>query len=189
MTESTIVKTKGDATITLASQSTAGGGGFVSAGTVATGASSYVVAFEAGDFSITNSGGGNAAAINNFLDRGAISSPPSIRKGDASPITFSFSLYFRQMTDSGADALMDILNNTGNINGNWTSTASTSISADDSEIWAVDLKLAVVNPGDVTDSHFLVLNTCTLDYSIAEGDPTTVSINGTSWASSIQYVG
>jgi len=187
MTESTIVKTKIDGTLTLASQSTAGGGGFVSAGTVASGASSYVVAYEAGDFSMSVPG--VQGAVNNFLDRGKITSPASIRLGDQAPITFSFSAYFRQITDSGADTLMDILNQDGNISGNWTSTSSTSIGADDAEVWTVDLKLHITNPGDATDTHFVVLSQCALNYSIAEGDPNTITINGTSFAAAPQYVG
>ena len=187
MTESTIVKTKIDGTLTLASQSTAGGGGFVSAGTVATGASSYVVAYEAGDFSMSVSG--VQGAVNNFLDRGKITSPASIRLGDQSPITFSFTAMLRHITDSGADTLMDILNQTGNVASNWKSTSSTSIAADDAEVWTVDLKIAITNPGDATDTHFVVLSQCALNYSIAEGDPDSISISGTSFAAAPQYVG
>ena len=187
MTESVVVKTKIDGTLTLASQSTAGGGGFVSAGTVASGASSYVVAYEAGDFSMSVPG--VQGAVNNFLDRGKITSPASIRLGDQAPITFSFTAMLRHITDSGADTLMDILNQTGNISGNWTSTSSTSIAADDAEVWTVDLKLHITNPGDATDTHFIVLNQCALNYSFAEGDPSSVSISGTSYAVAPQYVG
>lgn len=188
MPESTVVKTKIDGTLTFASQSTAGGGGFVAAGTVATGASSYVVAYEAGDFSMTVPG--VQGAVNNFLDRGKITSPASIRLGDQAPITFSFSAYFRDMTDAGVETLMDILNQTGNVSGNWTSTTSTSIASDDAEVWTVDLKLAITNPGDPTgDTHFIVLSQCALNYSLAEGDPTAITINGTSYAAAPQYVG
>lgn len=187
MAESTVVKTKIDGTLTFASQSTAGGGGFVSAGTVASGASSYVVAYEAGDFSMSVSG--VQGAVNNFLDRGKITSPASIRLGDQAPITFSFSAYFRDMTDAGVETLMDILNQTGNVSGNWTSTTSTSIASDDAEVWTVDLKLAIVNPGDASDSHFIVLSQCALNYSMAEGDPNSITINGTSFAAAPQYVG
>ena len=188
MSESTVVKTKIDGTLTFASQSTAGGGGFVSAGTVASGASSYVVSYEAGDFSMSVPG--VQGAVNNFLDRGKITSPASIRLGDQAPITFSFTAMLRHITDSGADTLMDILNQTGNISGNWTSTSSTSIAADDAEVWTVDLKLAIVNPGDASgDSHFIVLSQVALNYSMAEGDPDSISISGTSFAAAPQYVG
>jgi len=187
MAESTIVKTKIDGTLTFASQSTAGGGGFVSAGTVASGASSYTVAYEAGDFSMTVPG--VQGAVNNFLDRGKITSPASIRLGDQAPITFSFSAYFRDMTDAGVETLMDILNQTGNVSGNWTSTTSTAIGTDDAEVWTVDLKLAITNPGDATDTHFVVLSQCALNYSMAEGDPSAITINGTSYAAAPQYVG
>mgnify|MGYP003633694191 CR=1 FL=1 len=187
MAESTVVKTKIDGTLTFASQSTAGGGGFVSAGTVASGASSYVVSYEAGDFSMTVPG--VQGAVNNFLDRGKITSPASIRLGDQAPITFSFTAMLRDVTDAGVETLMDILNQKGNVDGNWKSTTSTSIAADDAEVWTVDLKLAIVNPGDATDSHFIVLSQCALSYSMSEGDPNSISISGTSFAAAPQYVG
>jgi len=186
MAESSIVKTKIDGTLTLASQATAGGGGFNSDGTQPSGAVWYVIAYEAGDFSLTVPG--VQGAVNNFLDRGKITDPPSIRLGDEAAITFSLTAMFRDMTDGSADTLMDILNQQGNVASTWTSTTSTSPASDDAEVWTVDLKLEITNAGDGTDTHALVLQNCALNYALAEGDPNTISISGTSYAAAPQYV-
>jgi len=180
MAESQVVKTRLDGTLTFASQATAGGGGFDSAGAVATGSNSYVVSFETGDLSITSPG--PQGAVNNFLDRGKLGAQPSLRLGDEAPLTFSFSAYFRDMTDASTETLMDIVNQSGDVDSNWVSTLSTSASADDAEVFTVDLKWDVTNAGDSSDTHLMVLPFCTLNFSVAEGDPNSVTINGTSWA-------
>lgn len=180
MAESTVVKTRLDGSLTFASQATAGGGGYNADGTIATGSSSYVVSFETGDLSITSSG--PQGGINNFLDRGKLGAQPQLRLGDEAPMTFSFSAYFRDMTDASTETLMDIVNQSGDIDSTWTSTLSTSPASDDAEVFCVDLKWTVTNAGDASDTHLMVLPFCTLNFSVAEGDPNSITINGTSWA-------
>ena len=178
MSESTVIHTKLDGQLTLGSQCTAGGGAFDATAGINSGADTYTVAFEAGDFSLTIP----QQSISSYLDRGKITSPPSVRYGDDQAITFSFSAYFRDLTDSAAPALVDVINNQGYAGSNWVSTLSTSISSDDAEVFTIDLRWVVTNQGDATDIHKLVLPYCTVNLSISEGDPNQVTINGTSWA-------
>ena len=179
MTESTIIHTKLDGQLTLGSQCTAGGGAFSAAAGINSGADTYTVAYQAGDLSLSIP----QASVSNYLDRGKFTSPPSIRYGDDQAITFSFSAYFRDLTDSGAPALIDIINNEGYAGSNWVSTLSTSIASDDAEVFTIDLRWIVTNQGSASDVHKLVLPYCTVNLAIAEGDPNTVTINGTCWAS------
>ena len=179
MAEQTIIHTKLDGLLKFASQSSAAAGGFDATGSTRTGAEEYVVAFEAGDLSLTVGG----ASISNYLDRGKLGTTPSVRKGDDTPMTFSFSAYFRDLVSSGSAGLMDILNHTGVVASTpWISTLSSSGSADDAEVFAVDLLWSIENQGNAADTHTIVLPYCTLNYSLAEGDPNTISISGTSWA-------
>jgi len=179
MAEQTIIHTKLDGLLQFASQCTAATGGFDATGSVATGADSYVVAFEAGDLSLTIPG----SAVSSYLDRGKLRSPPALRYGDDQAVTFSFSAYFRDMVSTGSEGLMDILNRTGLVASTpWISTLSSSGSTDDAEVFAVDLMWQVENQGSASDTHLMVLPYCTLSYSLAEGDPNTISISGTSWA-------
>jgi hypothetical protein len=181
MTESSIIHSRLDGEITLGSQCTAGGGAFSASAGINSGADSYTVAFEAGDLSITLPG--RTATVSNYLDRGKFTTPPSIRYGaDEQAITFSFSAYFRDLTDSAAPALLDIINNEGYAGSNWISTLSTSIASDDAEVFAVDLRWVITNQGNAADVSKLVLPYCTLSCTIAEGDPNNITINGTSWA-------
>ena len=178
MSESTIIHPTLAGQLTLGSQCTAGGGTFDAAASVASGAQTYTVAYEAGDLSLTIP----QQSISHYLDRGKITSPPSIRYGDDQAITFSFSAYFRDLTDSGAATLVDICQNSGHVTSNWISTLSTSIANDDAEVFTVDLRWIVTNQGDATDTPALVLPFCTVNCAIAEGDPNTVTINGTCWS-------
>ncbi|MAH45426.1 hypothetical protein CMI37_06330 [Candidatus Pacearchaeota archaeon] len=178
MTESTIIHTKLDGELTLGSQCTAGGGSFSASAGINSGADTYTVSFEAGDLSLTIP----QQNVSNYLDRGKIGSTPSLRYGDDQPITFSFSAYFRDLTDAAAPALVDIINNEGYAGSNWVSTLSTSIASDDAEVFCIDLRWVVTNQGNAADVHKLVLPFCTVNCAIAEGDPNTVTINGTSWS-------
>jgi len=179
MSESTIIHTKLDGVLTLGSQCTAGGGAFSASAAINSGADTYTVAFEAGDFSLTIP----QPAISSYLDRGKFTSPPALRYGDDQAMTFSFSAYMRDLTDSAAPALIDIINGEGYAGSNWVSTLSSTIADDDSEVFSVDLRWVITNQGDATDISKLVLPFCTVNLSLAEGDPNTVSISGTSWAS------
>tara|TARA_Y100000310_G_scaffold212967_1_gene213866 strand:- start:679 stop:1236 length:558 start_codon:yes stop_codon:yes gene_type:complete len=178
MSESTVIHTKLDGVLTLGSQCTAGGGAFSASAGINSGADTYTVAYEAGDLSLTIP----QQSVSSYLDRGKFTSPPALRYGDDQSISFSFSCFFRDLTDSAAPALVDIISNQGYAGSNWVSTLSTSIASDDAEVFTIDLRWVVTNQGDATDVHKLVLPYCTVNCTIAEGDPNTVTISGTSWA-------
>ena len=160
MAESNVVKTKRDGTISFADNSGFGG------------ANTYTVSKEIGDFSIT----APKEAKTDFLDRGRLVS--CVRFGDDQPLTGSFTLYFRDATDAATETMMDILNNSGHVGSTWVSTLGAS-----AEVFAVDLRYTIegTDHGDGAD-HTIDITDVSFDYSIAEGDPTTITVNWQSHA-------
>jgi hypothetical protein len=134
------------------------------------GANTLDLQHEPGDFAMT----AGQETRNNFLDRGRLVS--SVRYGDDQALTGSFSHYFRDATDAGVATMFDILNQSGYVGANWTSTLGAS-----AEVFALDLRLSIEGSdhGDGAD-HTITIQDCSFDYSMTEGDPTTVS---TSWQS------
>ena len=156
MAYSTVVKTKRDGLISICDDA-----GFA-------GANSFDVSAEPGDFSIS----APKETRLNFLDRGRLVS--SVRYGDDQPLTGSFSVYFRDATDSSAVTLMDILNKTGVVaSAPWVPTLGAS-----SEVFTCDLRLTIegTDHGDAGDSTITITD-CSFDYSVAEGDPNTITVN------------
>jgi hypothetical protein len=174
--ESTIIKTRIDGTIQLAAL---GGGAYnTTTGALIGAALSYTVAFEAGDLSITLP----SRAVNNFRDRGRITSPPSLRYGEDAEGSFAFTAHLRDLSDAAAATLMDIAatisgNPTGYVGSNWESTLASSAGAGDAEVFAIGAKLTITNAGDGTDTHAMAFNYLTGTISLSEGDPNTISIN------------
>jgi len=158
MAISTIVKTKRDGTLTLADSGAA---------------HSLTVAYEGGDFSLTVPG----PTILSVLDRGAFTSPPTLRKGDDQPCTWTFTAYLRDLSDAAYATLEQILCNAGYFASDWISRGGAN--ADVKTVlctWTIE----GIAHGD-SAAH-----TCVLDYSfitgsLAEGDPATVSVSGTSY--------
>lgn len=160
MAESTIVKTKRDGTILFEDNG---------------GANSYTVAFEEGNFNLTVPG----STVNLFLDRGRITSPPSIRYGDDQPLTGTFTAYLRDFGDATYATLTEILTQTGDVGTNWVSTMGAN-----GEVFALKVTWTVagVIHGDAAD-HVMVMDHCYVTGSIAEGDPDLVTINFTCYES------
>lgn len=158
MAESTIVKTKRDGTLTF---------------TDLAAASSYIVAFEAGDLSITIAG----RTVNLFLDRGIMSDPPAIRYGDDQPMSGTFTAQFRDATDAAAETLLDILTQGGHVGSTWVSTGGAN-----AEVFTVDLTWTIegTDHGDAAD-HTIVLKHCYMTGSVADGDPAIISITFSSY--------
>ena len=175
MAESVIVKTKLDGTLQIASL---GGGAYAAGGALNAGADAYTVSFEEGNFSLTVP----TESLTHVLDRGKITSPPSLRLGDDQVMSGSFSAYYRDATAPTVEALMDILNKTGHVGSTWQSVFDSSPGAGDAEVFGVDIKLTITNSGDATDTSFLILPYCVFNYSLAEGDPDVITINFTSHA-------
>jgi len=159
MAESTICKTKRDGTITFSDFG---------------GTNSYEVAFEAGDLNVAIPG----RVVNVFFDRGEFGATPCIRYGDDQPMTGTFTAYLRDATDATAAALMDFLTQSGFVDANWTSTLGAN-----SEVFlvAVDFAIEGTDHGEAAD-HGLGFNHCYLTGSIAEGDPSVITVTFTSYA-------
>ena len=108
-------------------------------------------------------------------DRGIIS---TVRKGDEQPITGSFNAFFRQFTDgSEAGSLLDFINKEGAYAGNTSVTGTVYV-----EEYSIAIKYEVEgdNFGDDAD-HSIQLNNCVAIASFAEGDPSSFTINFTSY--------
>lgn len=163
MAVSTILKTVRDGTITISD-----GDG-----------NSYTVSYEAGDLSIDIPG----QAITLNLDRNVIGGTPSLRYGDEAPMTFSFSTYLRDLRDASGVTLADIILGRYGAASSWVSTLG-----EDAEVFTVDVTWTIAGAihGDVDDgytvNHTLKLPYCVLRCSIGEGDPSSLSITGTSYA-------
>ncbi len=176
MAESTIIKTKLDGVLTFAAL---GGGGYNSStGALIGGANEYTVAFEAGDVEITLP----SRAVNNFRDLGRITNPPSIRYGDDEEGSLSFTAHLRDLSDAAAATISDILaslagNPSGLVGSSWESTRASSAGAGDAEVFSLAVKLTITNAGDATDKHAIAFNYVTGSGSIADGDPSTLSLD------------
>ncbi len=155
MAYSSVVKVKRDGAVIFADNSGFGG------------ANVLTIEKEPGDFNMS----APRPARNNFLDRGRLVS--SVRLGDDQPLTGSFSSYFRDATDAGVATLMDLLNWSGWLGSNWVSTLGSN-----AEVKAVDLRHTIEGSdhGDGAD-HSITITDVSLDYSYAEGDPNTLSVN------------
>ena len=132
-----------------------------------------IVSYEEGNLSIDVP---SAYSTLMTRDRGDIS---SVRKQEQNVITGSFSFNLRQFTDTGlAGSIIDFINKTGFYNQN-ESTGSTGTPY--IEQFCIDIKYTVegTDHGDPADS-VATLTKCEINsYAIAEGDPTTVTLNFT----------
>lgn len=176
MAESTIVKTNKDGVLTFAAL---GGGAYSpTTGAIIGAALEYTVAFEAGDVQIDLP----SRSVSNFKDRGRITNPPSIRYGDDEEGSLSFTAYLRDLSDAAAATLADILaslagNPSGLVGSSWESTRASAPGAGDAEVFSLAVKLTLTNAGDATDKHAMAFNYVTGSGSIADGDPSTLSLN------------
>lgn len=161
MAVSTVVKTKCDGTILIEDNG---------------GTNSLTVAFETGDLSIDIPG----RTVNVFLDRGKFGSTPSLRFGDDQAVTFSFSAHFRHASDATQGTLTDIISNGGHFASTWVSRGGAN-----AEVKTVQVTFTIegTDHGDSAD-HTIVMDHCFITGSVAEGDPNTLTINGTAY---IQY--
>jgi len=156
---STVIKTRRDGKITLSDNGAA---------------NTLVIDYEAGDFSMTVGG----ASVSLFLNRGKIGATPSIRYNEDQPITFSFSAYFRDLSDAGYETLSEVLLQSGAVGSGWVSTMGAN-----GEVFAIDVGILIegTDHGDASDHSFTLPN-CVVTGSWAEGEPNTISVSGTSYA-------
>lgn len=158
MAESTICKTKRDGTLTILDNG---------------GANSHVIAFEAGDLNINIPG----PAENVFLDRGQFGSTPCIRYGDDQPITGTFTAHLRDVSDATDVTLFEFIADSGQVNTGWTSTLGANAEV---AVYTIRFDIEGTDHGDAAD-HRIECNFCKISGSVAEGDPSTISISFTSY--------
>ena len=160
MAVSQIIKTKRDGTITIKD------------GTAIT-PKSVEVSFENGDLSIDIPG----PTVHSFLDRGEFGDVPALRFGDDQAITWSFTANLRNLTEAAVAVLMDIIAHGGVFESAWVSTTGAN-----AEVKTCVLEFLIEGNahGDGYD-HLITLNHSWITGSIAEGDPNTISISGTSY--------
>lgn len=118
------------------------------------------------------------AAQTVIRDRGAIT---AVRKGDDEPTASgSFSAFFRQFTDSAeSGSILDFINNTGNYHTN-TSTGSTGTPF--VEFYCIDIVYQVDGTALGDDAiTTATLSKCVCTASFTEGDPSSFTINFTSY--------
>ena len=118
-------------------------------------------------------------------DRSAIC---TVRKGDAQPISGSFTAYFRQFTSGSVGAILDFINKDGAYNANISTAATGSPYV---EFYTVDIKYTslgnTLSLGDDADST-ATLTRCVVQASFSEGDPSAFTLNFTSYGS-ISFTG
>lgn len=156
MPESTIIKTKQDGLVEILD---------------GTSTVIYTVAYEEGNFNLTVPG----YSVQMILDRGRIGSTPSLRRGDDAPMTGSFSANLRDIYDAGYNTLMGIM--TDNVVTGTPTLGSTA----DVKTWHLRITFEGTNHGDSAD-HTVTCNHCRITGSVAEGDPTVLTCNFTSYA-------
>jgi hypothetical protein len=160
MAVSQIIKTKRDGTITIKDAT-------------AITPLEVEVQFENGDLTIDIPG----PTVNAFLDRGEFGDTPSLRFGDDQAITWSFSANLRNLTEAAAAVLMDIVAHGGTFESDWVSTIGANAEV---KTCLLEFLIEGVDHGDGYD-HLIALNHSWITGSIAEGDPDTISLSGTSY--------
>ena len=158
MAYSTVPKTTRDLTVALADNAGFGG------------ANVLTLAYEPGDWTFT----APQEERVDIPDRNRLVS--SVRYGVDQPITGSISTFWRDATDAAVATLWDLLNQSGWLGSNWTSTLGTN-----AEVFAVDHRCTIEGSdhGDGAD-HTITITDVSHDYSVADGTPLVTSVN---WAS------
>lgn len=158
MSISTIAKTKRDVTVTIKDLSAA---------------HTLVISLERGDVNIGIPG----PTVNVFLDRGRFGSTPSLRYGDDQPMTFSISGDLTDVSDATYATMVELFTQTGYVASTWVSVMGST-----GEVKAYDVFIDIegTDHNDSTD-HQLILRNCVFTGTIADGDPITVSLSGTSY--------
>lgn len=143
------------------------------------GVSTYTISKEVGDFQWDVP----LYAVTNILDRGEMPATPDLRKGDDQPMTLGWSMYLRDLGDTTATStyqtILDLLHelDSGYTEENWTSTLGTG---SDVSTWTVKATKDGASFGG-TDKTYAFPFTA-LRGGVANGDPDTVNISGTSYA-------
>ena len=154
MAISNVIKTRRDGQITIKDSG---------------GSNSIVVDYEGdGNFSFDN--GAEQAERTTIMDRGAI---VGLRKANDVVGSLSFSVNYREWTNSTVENLIDCLNKTGGASS-WVSTGGTGF-----EHYLLDVVITVEGTahGDGAD-HSATFTKCLLTWDWSEGDVDTINISG-----------
>lgn len=118
-----------------------------------------------------------------FRDRGTI---VGVGHGDEAPITFSFSVDFRQFTNATAGSIIDFIDFANAYSTN-TSVGANGFGRAETNL--VDLAFTVEGSdhGDDTD-HTATFSTCQLSYSVSEDKPYVINVTGTCYEG-VAYTG
>ena len=139
---------------------------------------SITVQYEAGDLNIDGIGqdNGKAYAITAYQDRGEIA---TVRKTSRELITFQFSGMITTLDDpSGTDeTFLDLLTKNG--------AFAAGVSTINADVWGIKLVWTLNGSAFGETDRTITIDKAACTYTISEGDPTTYTINGTSYADGI----
>jgi hypothetical protein len=184
MAEFTHIFTKKDGTLKLVGHSTtssqAGGGAIDTNNDPVTNAKVYTVAFEQGTLAVQVTG----ETVSEALDRGAHTSPPSLRYGDDGVVNWSFSCYLRQFTHGSDDNILQIIDGNGS---GWISSLEPDGSSTVEEVFTLDLvaEYSGVGSGN-TGSVGLKFSRITYDFD-ESGEFMVLNLSGVSYVNRPQF--
>ena len=130
------------------------------------------VPFSQGDFSISGLQE-SQKAVNVYQSRGVLH---SLRQGEKTFVTGSFSAMLADVSDSSAGNLLDFIRKTNAYSGN-----ASTLSGGDCYAIKVTLQIEGTDLGDSAD-HTIVLDDCICTADVSEGEPDSISISFTSYA-------
>ena len=125
---------------------------------------------------VTYEGEGNFTFTDDKSERLTIMQRGTIvgcRKQNDVVTTGSFSINFREFSDTSSGSIIDFIMKTGSYSGN-TSTGGAGFS--DFYMIDVQIKIEGTDHGDAGD-HYATLKKCIVTYDFAEGFPDTVNLN------------
>lgn len=130
------------------------------------------VPFSQGDFSISGIQE-SQKAVNAYQSRGTLH---TVRKGEKTFITGSFSAMLADVSDASAGNAIDFCNKQAAYSAN-TSTLGSG------DVYTVKITLTIegTDLGDSAD-HTIVLDDCAVTMDISEGEPDSISFSFTSYA-------
>lgn len=134
----------------------------------AAGANTFTASYVRGDVSV------NAGAKAEFIDVFVRGKWKATRKGNDPIYEGSFSMPLLQFTNGTNEVIVDVLDNTGAVNGVWVKHLSTI------EHWNVGMRFTVegTDHGDAAD-HYIDFSGCILTWEVGESPNGETSINVT----------
>ena len=128
--------------------------------------------FSQGDFSVSGLQEAQRA-VNAYQSRGSLH---TVRKGEKTFVTGSFSAMLADVSDSSAGNAIDFCLKQNAYSGNTTTLGS-------GDLYTVKVTLTIAGTalGDAAD-HTIVLDDCAISMDVSEGEPDTISFSFTSYA-------